>query len=140
MQVDFQINTRQHTSFLAQAVLVWAAFWVLGLPKYYQQYSQTALAVGSILLSVAISLSALVALIRVREERRMARAFWISFYFTVPFAVLDTWYCGFYLGHGWAYVWKYWYLGVFYFTPWLTFVPTALLLRGVPAMRKPTKR
>jgi hypothetical protein len=31
--------------------------------------------------------------------------------------------------HGAAFLGRYWYLTIFYFTPWLTFVPTALLLR-----------
>ncbi len=59
----------------------------------------------------------------------MSRAIWISFYYTVPFALLDTLYCGLYLGGGASYLYKFWYLTVFYFTPWLTFPPTALLLR-----------
>jgi hypothetical protein len=132
MNTNIRINTRRHFHLFIQGLFVWAGFWVLGLPGYYRQYSQTAVAVGAVLLSVAISFSALVVLLRAREERRFAHAFWISFYFTVPFAALDTWYCGFYLGHGWAYPALYWYLTVFYFTPWLTFIPTALLLRGVP--------
>lgn len=47
----------------------------------------------------------------------------------MSFAILDWLYCGVYLKHGTAFLSQYWYLTVFYFTPWLTFVPTALLLR-----------
>jgi hypothetical protein len=118
-----------HLKLFAQAVLVWAAFWVIGLPDYFQQYSQTLLAVGSVLLSVAISFAALFILSRASVDTRRSRAFWISLYFTVPFALFDTLYCGVYLGHGAAYLAKYWYLSVFYITPWLTFPPTAWLLR-----------
>jgi ABC-type glycerol-3-phosphate transport system permease component len=124
-----------HVKLLLQGVFVWAAFWVAGLPSYYQQYSSLAMGVGCTILSVAISLAALYVLSRARAETRMSRALWISFYYTVPFAVLDTLYCGVYLQHGASYLHKYWYLTVFYLTPWLTFPPTAWLLRDL--RRKP---
>jgi hypothetical protein len=124
------VRARGHASLLLQAVLVWGAFWLLGLPSYYQQYSSLALGVGCTLLSVAISLAALYVLSRGRPETRLSRASWIAFYYTVPFALLDAAYCGVYLGHGASYLHKYWYLTVFYVTPWLTFPPTAMLLRA----------
>ena len=124
----------RHLVLLGQATAVWLGFWLAGLPHYYQQYPMLALAIGSILLSVLISLAAILVLQRVRPGARMNRAFWLSFYYTVPFALLDTIYCGFYLGHGPGYLATYWYLTIFYFTPWLTFPPTAWLLqRQVPA-------
>jgi hypothetical protein len=39
-------------------------------------------------------------------------------------------YCGLDPGHGEAFVYRYWYLAIFYITPWLTFIPTAFLLNG----------
>jgi hypothetical protein len=110
-------------------MVTWALFWLAGLPGYYQQYSQVTMAVFCILVSVAVSLAALVILLRGRSEARLRRALWISLYFTVPFAILDWLYCGVYLGQGADFLFRYWYLTVFYFTPWLTFLPTALLLR-----------
>jgi hypothetical protein len=106
-------------------------FWLLGLPSYYQQYSPVALGLACTLLSVAIALAALHVLSLSRSETRLSRAAWIAFYYTVPFALLDTLYCGVYLGHGASYLHKYWYLTVFYLIPWLTFPPTALLLSRV---------
>ncbi|OOG40479.1 hypothetical protein [Polaromonas sp. A23] len=123
------MNLRKHLHLFLQAVCAWAAFWLAGLPSYYQQYSPVGQAVGAILLSVAISLAAIFVLQRGRVETRLSRAFWISTYYTIPFAVLDALYCGVYLGHGPSFLYKYWYLSVFYVTPWLTFIPTALLLR-----------
>ncbi len=99
------MNPRQHLTLLLQAVATWLAFWLAGLPDYYQQYSTVVIGFGCVLISVAISL-----------------------YFTLPFAVLDTAYCGVYLGHGSAYLGRFWYLTIFYLTPWLTFPPTAWLL------------
>jgi hypothetical protein len=117
-------------------MVVWALFWLAGLPGYYQQYSQVTMAVVCIFISVAVSLGALVILLRGRPETRLRRAVWISFYYTVPFAILDWLYCGVYLENGIAFLVRYWYLTVFYFTPWLTFVPTALLLRRVQDTRR----
>jgi small basic protein len=123
------MNVAKHPVLLVQGVVVWGLFWLAGLPGYYQQYSPVTVAVVCVLVSVAISLAALLILLRGRSETKLRRAVWISFYYTVPFAVLDWLYCGVYLGHGTAFLVRYWYLTVFYFTPWLSFVPTALLLR-----------
>jgi hypothetical protein len=122
------VNLRKHFILLIQAICVWAAFWVAGLPSYYQQYSTVGLAVGSIFLTVAISLAAVFVLKRARPEARLSVAVRLCIYYTVPFAALDAWYCGIYLGHGTSFLHKYWYLSVFYITPWLTFIPIAMLL------------
>ena len=134
------MTPRKHIVLLLQALLVWFAFWLIGLPAYYQQYSTVTMAVAIALLSVATSLAALVVLRAGRDETRMRRAFWLSLYYTVPFAALDALYCGWYLGHGEGFLAKYWYLTVFYVTPWLTFMPTAALLRqraGPPVSARP---
>jgi hypothetical protein len=123
------MTLRKHLTLLLQAVIVWGLFFVAGWPDYFQQYSALVLGVGSVLISVLISLAAVWVLARSRENVRLSRAFWLSVYFTIPFAILDTLYCGIRLDLGPAYLAKYWYLSVFYFTPWLTFIPTALLLR-----------
>jgi hypothetical protein len=122
------MHIRKHLGLFLQGVSVWGAFWLAGLPAYYQQYSTVALAIACILLSVAISLAAILILRSGREDKRMSRAFWLSFYYTVPFAALDALYCGWYLGHGAGFFAMYWYLTIFYITPWLTFIPTAVLL------------
>jgi hypothetical protein len=126
----------KHIALFTQGMVMWAMFWLAGLPGYYQQYSQAAMAVGCVLLSVAISLGAVFILLRGHPETKLRRAVWVSFYFTVPFAILDWLYCGVYLKHGTAFLGQYWYLTVFYFTPWLTLVPTALLLRRTRSARQ----
>ncbi len=123
------MRTGSHLTLLAQGTGAWAVFWVLGLPSYYQQFSAAALGASSVILSVLISLVALYVLARARPELRMTWAFWISFYYTVPFAILDSVYCGLYLGYGAQYLVRYWYLSIFYISPWLTFIPTVYLLR-----------
>lgn len=127
------MRLQNHFKLLAQVMLAWLGFWLLGLPDYYQQYSANAVGIGVVILSVATSLLCLMVLLRVSSRRRFVIAFWLSFYFTVPFAVLDMWYCGIYLGHGSSYLWDYWYLTVFYVSPWLTLLPTAALLQKSPS-------
>lgn len=124
------MTAKKHFYLLLQSITVWAGFWQFGLPDYYQQYTTLAMAVGCTVLSVIVSLAALRILLLCRPENRMTRAFWYSFYYTFVLAILDTAYCGIYLGFGERFFAQYWYLTVFYFTPWLTFLPTAYLLRG----------
>jgi|ERR1035438_6422564 NO-binding membrane sensor protein with MHYT domain len=123
------MTTAKHFTLFVQGLSVWALFWLAGLPYYYQQYSPISMAVVCILLSVAIAIWGLWILLHRRSETRLSQALWTSFYFTIPFAILDWLYCGIYQGHGAAFLVRYWYLTVFYVTPWLTLVPTALLLR-----------
>src|SRR5687767_8509595 len=103
-----------HLKLLAMGLAVWLGFWLAGLPDYYQQYSFPALAVGCALLVPPTVLLGRRALLRGRPEHRLARSVWLSFYFTVPFLLLDVAYCGVYLGHGAAFLGRYWYLTVFY--------------------------
>jgi hypothetical protein len=122
------ITPRKHLALFLQATVAWCAFWLIGLPDYYQQYSDRILGVLCTLLSVAFCLFALMLLLPRRPQRRMPLAVWLSFYYSVPFAIYDWLYCGIYLGHGTGYLATYWYLSVFYVSVWLTFVPTAWLL------------
>lgn len=122
------MSPKKHLSLFLQASAAWLLFWLIGLPDYYQQYSTLVMGVLSTLLSVLFSLFALFILIRCREEIRLSKAIWLSFYYTVPLAFYDTLYCGWYLGLGASFLLTHWYLTVFYFSLWLTFVPTAWLL------------
>ncbi len=129
------MTAKKHLSLLIQSVVIWALFWLAGLPDYYQQYSAAAIGVACTILSVLISLAAIRILQRSRPENRRARAFWCSVYYTATFALLDSLYCGVYLGYGSQYLWQYWYLTVFYVTPWLTFMPTEYLMRQDQKMK-----
>jgi hypothetical protein len=107
----------------ASGAAVWFAFWLAGLPHYYQQYSFALLLVGTALLVPPSAWIGWGILRRSRLERRKLLSFWLSFYFTVPFAAFDALYCGAYLGHGVGYLGTYWYLTVFYFIPWILYLP-----------------
>lgn len=58
---------------------------------------------------------------RARPGRRFKTCLWLSFFITVPLLVYDAIYCGLYRGHGVAFLWKYWYLTVYYIVPWAVF-------------------
>jgi hypothetical protein len=117
------MRSSAHVRLFLIAIAVWAGFWVAGLPDYYQQYSFTTMAVGSAVLAAVTVFAGFKVIGGKRVERRKAIAFWLSLYFTAPFAVLDYLYCGLYLGHGFGFLSRYWYLTVYYVLPWLIFIP-----------------
>jgi hypothetical protein len=117
-----------HIRLLLLAAIVWLAFWIGGLPDYYQQYSFPAMTGFSVVLIALIVVLARRVLAHVKPIRRMVLAYWLSFYFTVPLMLLDYLYCGLYLGHGWDFIAGYWYLTAFYIVPWVILIPTAHLL------------
>ena len=105
------------------AAAVWIAFWVAGLPDYYQQYSFSTMAAFSIALVPVIVFVGIKVISGARIERRQMFGFWLSLYFTAPFVLFDYLYCGLYLEHGWEFLSRFWYLTVYYVIPWLIFVP-----------------
>ena len=122
-----------HLKLLGSGVGTWLGFFLAGLPHYYQQYPTWLLVVGTVLLVPPTVWFGWRIVSRQKPERRMPMALALSFYFTVPFAVLDTLYCGVWLGRGHQYLLEYWYLTVFYVIPWLTFP----LLPSFAARRSP---
>ncbi|OQX08616.1 MAG: hypothetical protein BWK76_23365 [Desulfobulbaceae bacterium A2] len=117
-----------HLRLACLGALVWVAFWVGGLPDYYQQYSFAAMLAFSIALVPVIALIAWATIRRTTLSRRRELGFWLSFYFTVPLMLFDYIYCGLYLAHGWHFFAEYWYLTAFYIIPWLVLVPIAHVL------------
>lgn len=105
--------------------LVWAAFWVLGWPDYYQQYATPLVAFATAALVPPTAWIGWRSIRRAKPEHRLARAAWMSFWFTVPFLALDTLYCGVWLGEGPGFLVKYWYLTSFYVIPWVLWMPMA---------------
>jgi hypothetical protein len=114
----WQMTRRAHLRLLLVATISWAGFWVAGLPAYYQQYSRTFMMWFDVLVLVPLSAVFLFVLHRAPQKRRIALSLWMAFYFTVPLAVYDWLICGVLLGHGLGFVWRYWYLSVYYVIPW----------------------
>jgi hypothetical protein len=120
------MRTGAHLRLAILAVILWAAFFVGGLPHYDQQYGFAVQAGGSALLVPIIGLAGGRVIVQARAERRRTLALWLSFYATVPFLILDVCYCGVYLGLGAGFLRSHWYLTIFYVIPWLLFVPVGL--------------
>lgn len=114
------------------ATVVWAGFWIVGLPSYYQQYSSLQMVWFCALLLIPIAAIAYLVLRRIRAERRLTIALWLAFYFTVPLAIYDWLYCGLYLGHGVQFLSRFWFLTVYYAIPWALLPLTARLLNRLP--------
>ena len=117
-----------HLRVFLTATLVWAVFWIAGLPSYYQQYSNLLMIWFDSLLLIPIAAIVYFVLRRLPLDRRLTIALWLAFYFTVPLAFYDWVYCGLYLGHGGQFISRYWYLSVYYLIPWILFPLMALLL------------
>ena len=122
------LSKRGHIRLLLIATIVWAAFWVGGLPSYYQQYSAASMALFVVSLLVPVAGVVYVVLRGVRRGRRLNVSAWIAFYFTVPLAIYDWIYCGVFLGHGVQFLARYWYLSVYYVIPWIILPPVAVFL------------
>ncbi|WP_242346351.1 hypothetical protein [Anaeromyxobacter terrae] len=122
------MSLRAHARLFLVAALIWLAFWVAGLPDYYQQYSTRSLVVFEVLLLGPVWTVGYLALRDHRRVSRMRRAVAISFHFTIPLFVYDLAYCGLYRGLGLGFVVPYWYLTAYYFVPWVLFLPTAAWL------------
>jgi len=83
------VRVAAHFRLASLGVLVWLAFWIGGLPDYYQQYSFSAMLAFSIALVPIIGLIAWSVIGRTRMARRKELGFWLSFHFTVPLLLFD---------------------------------------------------
>jgi hypothetical protein len=118
------INSKRfkgHIRLLSFVTLAWVLFWVFGLPNYYQQYSAKFMVTFDIIIFPLIWFIIYFSAKRARHGRGLSVALWLSFYITVPLFIYDLIYCGFYLGHGMGFLWRYWYVTVYYIVPWAAF-------------------
>jgi hypothetical protein len=122
------MTIRGHVGIMLVATVVWAGFWIAGLPSYYQQYSNLQMIWFALLVLIPIAVITYFVLRRLPPEDRLTIALWLAFYFTVPLAVYDWLYCGLHLGHGVGFLSRYWYLTVYYAIPWVLLPLMALLL------------
>jgi hypothetical protein len=113
------MNIRNHIKAFLFGTTVWIAFFILGLPNYFQQYSTTFMALFDI--AVFPFLVAMVLLIMkwLKGKSSSNKSVLLAFYGTVPLFVYDYLYCGIYLQHGWEFLSTYWYLTIYYFIPWI---------------------
>jgi hypothetical protein len=126
---------RTHLKLFVFGTAAWIVFWIAGLPSYYQQYSQKFMIWFDLLLLPTLTFLFLVILRRMGAGRRMKRSLWMAFYFTVPLALYDWFYCGLFLGHGLTFLSQYWYLSIYYFIPWVILPALAFWLNRADAQK-----
>ena len=129
------MHLRRHFRLLAIVTVVWALFWLAGLPDYYRQYSTKSMIVFVILILPPLWFVVYLSAKRARRGLGLRVSLWLSFYIAVPLFIYDILYCAFYLGHGVSFLWKYWYLTIYYVIPWVFFPLTGWL---VDASRRET--
>lgn len=121
------MSPRGHLKISLVVTAVWALFWLLGWPDYYQQYSKRFMVIFVFALLPLFWIITFMILRSIRS-RRIHKSIVLSFYFTVPFCVYDYLYCGIYLGNGLKFIIPYWYLSIYYIIPWLMVPFTAIWL------------
>jgi hypothetical protein len=115
--------------------LAWLVFWIAGLPDYYRQYSIGFMILFDLAILLPIWFFVYEIVRRAKQGRGLIISFWKSFYISVPLFIYDLLYYGVHIGHGASFLWKYWYLRVYYILPWLLIPPMGWL---VEKNRKPT--
>lgn len=122
------MSLKNHIKLLAMVTVAWVLFWVAGLPDYYQQYATVTMVVFDLAILPPIWLIIYRSVQKARPGRAVAVSWWWAFYIAFLLFLYDLLYVGLFLGHGMSFLWKYWYLTVYYVLPWLVFPPTGRLI------------
>jgi len=122
------MRLRSHLRLLTIVTIAWVLFWVVGLPDYYRQYSTRFMIIFDLAILPPIWFVVYRSVRNARPGRGLTVSMWWSFYIAVPLLIYDTLYAGIYLGHGASFLWKYWYITVYYILPWLLFPLTGWLV------------
>ena len=122
------MKLRNHLKLFIFVTIAWFLFWVAGLPNYYQQYSTQTMILFDLAILSPIWLVIYKSVKKARPGRAFLASVWWAFYISFPLFIYDILYAGIYLGHGLSFLWKFWYLTVYYILPWLLFPPTGWLL------------
>lgn len=112
-----------HIRLLIIVSAAWVLFWVAGLPNYYQQYSTKFMILFDLAILPPIWLIVYRSVKKSKPGRRFKASLWWAFYISFPLFIYDLLYAGLHLGHGINFLWRYWYLTVYYILPWFIFPP-----------------
>lgn len=127
----------RHLKILGIVTGVWAIFWLMGLPAYYRQYSVISMVVFDAVILVLLGLVSYWVLKGSPVRKRLRLSLWLAFYITVPLFIYDYLYCAVYLGYGLSFLYRCWYLSVYYLIPWLLCPGMALWLTRRAGTGKP---
>ena len=122
------MRLRSHLRLLIIVSIAWILFWIGGLPNYYQQYSTQFMIIFDLAILPPIWFIVYRSVRNTRPGRGLIVSLWWSFYISFPLFIYDLLYCGIYLGHSISFLYKYWYVTVYYIIPWVLFPPTGWLV------------
>jgi len=122
------MKLKTHMRIFLVASLIWFVFLLAGMPEYYLQYSDQTMILFVLILLIPISLILVFVFKRIKQKKRMKIAVWYAFYFTVPFFIYDSIYCGVLLDHGIKFIIIFWFLSIYYLIPWVLFPVIATVL------------
>jgi hypothetical protein len=122
------MRLRSHLRLLCIVTIAWIIFWAVGLPDYYQQYSNEFMLIFDLIILPPIWFVVSRSIKSAKPGRCLTVSLWWSFYISFPLFIYDLLYAGIYLGHGISFLWSYWYITVYYILPWLLFLPTGWLV------------
>jgi hypothetical protein len=122
------MRLRNHLRLLVFVTIGWLLFWIVGLPDYYQQYSTKTMIIFDLVILPPIWVIIYYSVKKARPGRAFIASLWWAFYISFPLFIYDILYTGIYLGHGLNFLWKFWYLTVYYILPWLLFPSTGWLI------------
>ncbi len=125
---EITLRLKKHLRLFIIVTLAWILFWLAGLPEYYQQYSIRFMVIFDVVILPPIWFVIYRSAKHSGPGRGLTVSLWWSFYISVPLFVYDLIYCGHYLGHGLGFLWKYWYITVYYVLPWVIFPFTGWLV------------
>jgi hypothetical protein len=115
---------RNHLRLFVIVTIAWVLFWIAGLPDYYQQYSTKTMIIFDLFILPPIWFIIYRSVKSARPGRAVMAATWWAFYISFPLFIYDFLYAGLYRGHGINFLWKFWYLTLYYIIPWLLFPAT----------------
>ncbi|MEO0477810.1 MAG: hypothetical protein AAF085_17855 [Planctomycetota bacterium] len=112
----------KHAKLVAYSFFTWLAFYLIGLPDYYQSWPMWSKVVICLLVTLMYFPVTRYTLHRYwKDERHLINSLWLAFYLTVPLFIYDYLLLGLYFKIGITYVIPYWYLTFFYFSFWIQF-------------------
>ena len=120
----YKMTFKSHLRLMVIVSVAWVLFWIVGFPDYYQQYSTKFMILFDLVILPPIWVIVYRSIKKAKPGKGVIISLWWSFYISFPLFIYDFLYCGIYLGHMTTFLWKYWYVTVYYVLPWMIFPPT----------------
>lgn len=115
------LTPKTHIALLFMSFITWGAFVLIGLPDYYQSWSFSAQIVICIAVTILyIPLTPFI-LKLIDDKNYLKNSLWLAFYLTLPLFIYDYVFIVLIGGDNLSFVFRYWYLTLFYFSFWIQF-------------------